>query len=207
VGFAVKREKLWHKKAAWCGKPRRARCVVHLSLTSLNVYAPHPPLLREREREREMKLLTHNMLMSPGTRNGYPLGIEVEKMEEVEAEFNAEFIARMVGKIEYSALIGTLTTLGVTDHSLPAAVPDSFAEDEAFLRALHHALMEIEIIDGELICPETCVAAAPRDHPSLYSSACASPHPSLRSSNALCHHERPFHILLRHSACPSSYPA
>ena len=26
-----------------------------------------------------MKLLTHNMLQSPGTRRGYPLAIEVEK--------------------------------------------------------------------------------------------------------------------------------
>ena len=56
-----------------------------------------------------MKLLTHNMLMSPGTRNGYPLAIEVEKMEEVEAEFNAEFMARMVDKIDYGALLKTVS--------------------------------------------------------------------------------------------------
>ena len=34
-------------------------------------------------------------------------------------------------------------------------MPDKFAEDETFLKALHHALMEIEIIDGQLVCPET----------------------------------------------------
>ena len=41
------------------------------------------------------------------------------------------------------------------ETSLPAAVPESYADDEAFLQALHHALMEIEILDGQLVCPET----------------------------------------------------
>lgn len=58
-----------------------------------------------------MKLLTHNMLMSPGTKNGYPLAIEVEKMETVEAEFNGEFTARMVEKLDYAALLSTLRSV------------------------------------------------------------------------------------------------
>ena len=58
-----------------------------------------------------MRLLTHNMLMSPGTKNGYPLAIEVEKMEETESEFNADFTARMVAKIDYAALISTLSSV------------------------------------------------------------------------------------------------
>jgi multifunctional methyltransferase subunit TRM112 len=58
-----------------------------------------------------MRLLTHNMLMSPGTKNGYPLAIEVEKMEEVSAEFNADFMARMVDKVDYSALLSTVSSV------------------------------------------------------------------------------------------------
>ena len=58
-----------------------------------------------------MKLLTHNMLMSPGTKNGYPLAIEVEKMETVETEFNGEFTARMVEKLDYAALLSTLRSV------------------------------------------------------------------------------------------------
>ena len=41
------------------------------------------------------------------------------------------------------------------ENTLPPAVPDKYAEDEAFLLALHHVLMEIEILDGQLVCPET----------------------------------------------------
>lgn len=58
-----------------------------------------------------MKLLTHNMLMSPGTKNGYPLGIHVEKLEEIEAEANLDFMARMVEKIDYNALLATLSSV------------------------------------------------------------------------------------------------
>ena len=64
-----------------------------------------------RARSSAMRLLTHNMLQSPGTKNGYPLAIEVEKMEEIEAEFNADFMARMVEKIDYAALLGTLSSV------------------------------------------------------------------------------------------------
>jgi hypothetical protein len=59
-----------------------------------------------------MKLLTHNMLMSPGTRAGYPLAIvDVEKMEVSETEFNAEFTARMVEKLDYAVLLKTLSSV------------------------------------------------------------------------------------------------
>ena len=129
-------------------------------------------------RARAMRLLTHNMLMSPGTKNGYPLAIEVEKMEETESEFNADFTARMVAKIDYAALLSTLSSVRAArdrlvagshcsrvmrspraqlkvESTLPNTVPTNFAEDEAFLLALHHVLMEIEIVDGQLVCPET----------------------------------------------------
>ena len=41
------------------------------------------------------------------------------------------------------------------ETALPAEVPATYQTDEAFLQALHHALMEIEILEGHLVCPET----------------------------------------------------
>jgi multifunctional methyltransferase subunit TRM112 len=38
---------------------------------------------------------------------------------------------------------------------VPEAVPTKYEEDEAFLRALHHVLLEVEILEGNLVCPET----------------------------------------------------
>ena len=66
-------------------------------------------------------------------------------------------------------------------ESIPSAVPDSFSEDEGFLKALHHVLLEVgfwqsqcmigpssesadqsnaflaqvEVLEGSLVCPET----------------------------------------------------
>ena len=140
-----------------------------------------------------MKLMTHNMLMSPGTRNGFPLAIEVEKMEVVEAEFNADFCARMIEKLEWAALVATVASvragaaaaqlailrairsphhahaqphrrsratlraaqLKLEKGELPAAVPEDYATNEEFLKALHHVLLEVEIVEGVLVCPET----------------------------------------------------
>ena len=58
-----------------------------------------------------MKLLTHNLLQSPGTRHGYPLGIEAEKVETVETEFNPDFLVRMVEKLDYPGLVTTIATV------------------------------------------------------------------------------------------------
>ena len=38
---------------------------------------------------------------------------------------------------------------------VPDAVPAKYEEDETFLRALHHVLLEVEILEGNLVCPET----------------------------------------------------
>jgi multifunctional methyltransferase subunit TRM112 len=94
-----------------------------------------------------MKLLTHNMLTSPGNARGFPLKIVATTVEEVETEFNSEFVARMVSRLEWQALLGALRDLGVK-HELPADIPDAFEEDENFLKALHHVLLEV----GRAIC-------------------------------------------------------
>jgi len=38
---------------------------------------------------------------------------------------------------------------------LPEAVPVDAEVDEDFLRAFHHALLEVHIKDGFLVCPES----------------------------------------------------
>lgn len=38
---------------------------------------------------------------------------------------------------------------------IPKVVPDDYAENEIFLKQAHHALLELEVVEGELICPET----------------------------------------------------
>jgi uncharacterized protein YbaR (Trm112 family) len=40
-------------------------------------------------------------------------------------------------------------------EGLPDQPPENPAENEAFLRATHHALLEVNVVEGDLECPET----------------------------------------------------
>jgi multifunctional methyltransferase subunit TRM112 len=54
-----------------------------------------------------MKLLTHNMLTSKVLKSvvtGYPLKIEASKIETTKTDFQPEFVARMLKKIDYNLL-------------------------------------------------------------------------------------------------------
>lgn len=61
-----------------------------------------------------MKLLTHNMLAChiKTVKNGYPFKIEATKVEEIEADYDPDFLRRMFSRIEYKALREAAETLG-----------------------------------------------------------------------------------------------
>lgn len=103
-----------------------------------------------------MRLLTHNMLKcnAKGVKNGYPLQIEVEKTETRETEFNPEFIKNMLHKLDYSVLLGASKQLG-SETALPESLTEEMKADDEILKKIHHVLMEVLLIEGNLICPET----------------------------------------------------
>lgn len=102
-----------------------------------------------------MRLLTHNMLSSniKGVTNGFPLRIEVVKMVEKQVDFNPDFLKNMFSKIEYKALLDSSRTMGYAE--LPEHAEPSMLESDEFLRKLHHALLELHLEEGALVCPET----------------------------------------------------
>ncbi|CAN0353274.1 unnamed protein product, partial [Discosporangium mesarthrocarpum] len=102
-----------------------------------------------------MRLLTHNMLKSNiKDVQGYPLGIEAEKVTTQELDFDADLIFNMLSKLEWPVFRDAAMTLGVGE-GLPEEVGNDLKEDEVFLRQVHHALLEVHLIEGELVCPET----------------------------------------------------
>ncbi|XP_063046540.1 multifunctional methyltransferase subunit TRM112-like protein [Engraulis encrasicolus] len=103
-----------------------------------------------------MKLLTHNMLTShvKGVTKGYPLLIKATEVKVNEVDFNPQFISRMIPKIEWAALIQAADGLGHL-QDLPGAVAPDFESNEDFLRKVHRALLEVEVIEGCLQCPES----------------------------------------------------
>ncbi|KAL6512065.1 hypothetical protein OROGR_021662 [Orobanche gracilis] len=102
-----------------------------------------------------MRLLTHNMLSSniKGVTNGYPLRIEVEKVVQKEVDFNADFLKNMFAKMEWKALVDASRTLGYSE--LPDEAASSMLESDEFLHKFHHALLELHLEEGALVCPET----------------------------------------------------
>ena len=50
-----------------------------------------------------MKLLTHNLLQSPGTRHGYPLAIEAEKVEKSSSSQYVNVYSYLVTRLLYTS--------------------------------------------------------------------------------------------------------
>jgi len=85
---------------------------------------------------------------------GYPLAIQARDVKVSEVEFNQDFISRIIPKIDWECLCRAAEQLGHLDD-LPKSVSDNYETDTEFLKKAHHALLEIEVINGDLVCPET----------------------------------------------------
>ncbi|KAG8003971.1 Multifunctional methyltransferase subunit TRM112-like protein [Nibea albiflora] len=103
-----------------------------------------------------MKLLTHNMLTShvKGVTKGYPLLIKATEVKMNEVEFNPQFVTRMIPKLEWSALVQAAEGLGQR-QDLPGELVSDYEKNEDFLKKVHRVLLEVEVIEGCLQCPES----------------------------------------------------
>lgn len=107
--------------------------------------------------------------VSNRTEKGYPLTIEPTKIEYEESPCDMEFIQKMSRKINYDALLlareqileHCSVQLG-SDFVLPE-LPNSMEEErnevneisKELLSKLHKILLDIHIVEGHLICPDT----------------------------------------------------
>ncbi|XP_029297559.1 multifunctional methyltransferase subunit TRM112-like protein [Cottoperca gobio] len=103
-----------------------------------------------------MKLLTHNLLTShvKGVVKGYPLLIKATEVKVNEVDFNPQFVSRMIPKLEWSALVQAAEELGQR-QDLPAELVPEYENNEEFLKKVHRVLLEVEVIEGCLRCPES----------------------------------------------------
>ncbi|XP_015914127.1 multifunctional methyltransferase subunit TRM112-like protein [Parasteatoda tepidariorum] len=104
-----------------------------------------------------MKLLTHNFMTSKCLKRvnvGFPLKIVASEIQETKVEFNSDFISRIIPKLDWDVVCSTAESIGHL-NDLPKTLPTNYDIDEEFLRAAHHVLLEVEVVSGDLICPET----------------------------------------------------
>ncbi|XP_006861040.1 PREDICTED: tRNA methyltransferase 112 homolog [Chrysochloris asiatica] len=103
-----------------------------------------------------MKLLTHNLLTSHvrgvGPR-GFPLRLQATEVCINTVEFNPDFVVRMIPKVEWAALLEAADTLHLAE--VPKGPIEGYERDEDFLRKMHHVLLEVDVLEGTLQCPES----------------------------------------------------
>ena len=71
-----------------------------------------------------------------------------------EVDFNPEFISRVIPTLDWPEVVKAAQQLGQLDDLPVELVPD-YENNPDFLKKAHHVLMEIDIINGDLVCPET----------------------------------------------------
>ncbi|XP_049635892.1 multifunctional methyltransferase subunit TRM112-like protein [Suncus etruscus] len=103
-----------------------------------------------------MKLLTHNLLSSHvrgvGSR-GFPLRLKAQEVRVHQVDFNPDFVARMIPKVEWTALLQAAEQLNLGE--IPSGPVEGYEHNEEFLRKMHHVLLEVEVVEGTLQCPES----------------------------------------------------
>ncbi|KAH9812409.1 hypothetical protein DFH28DRAFT_399252 [Melampsora americana] len=108
-----------------------------------------------------VRLITHNLLScnsrTCSTPTNFPLRFEsITKLEERKLDFNKEFLIGFLPKLDFNALLQASRSLG--DDRLPESITDQQIEDpdsipEEIWLALHHALLEIHVQEGQMVCP------------------------------------------------------
>ena len=113
-----------------------------------------------------MRLLTHNAMRNPSAAASKSqtasLRITATEVRVDEPASNddadaqrreIEFAKHTLPILNWKSLIQGANAMGL--DSLPPSVTPELANDEGFLRALYHVLMNVHLINGMLTCSET----------------------------------------------------
>jgi len=99
-------------------------------------------------------MLTSQMLKS--VQVGYPLKLMASEISVKEKEFQPTFITKMLPKVNWNVLVEAVNSIGHAESAaLPPAITEDSVKSEEFLRKAHHALLEIDVVTGEMECPES----------------------------------------------------
>ncbi|XP_035584609.1 multifunctional methyltransferase subunit TRM112-like protein [Zalophus californianus] len=103
-----------------------------------------------------MKLLTHNLLSlhvrGVGPR-GFPLRLQATEVCINPVEFNPDILMHMIPKVEWVALLEAADPLNLVE--VTKGLIEGHEHDENLLRQMHHVLLEVDVLEGTLQCPES----------------------------------------------------
>ncbi|SCV69654.1 BQ2448_1048 [Microbotryum intermedium] len=119
-----------------------------------------------------VRLITHNLLSCPSKLCSYPTNFplsfrNVSRIELIDQDFNEDFVRGFLSRLEWDALRTSAQQSGgwykpelgdqqLGDTSLPTERPE-FDDPQAvpldLIQKLHHVLLEIVVMEGEMVCP------------------------------------------------------
>eukprot|EP01031_Cornospumella_fuschlensis_P045933 gene45933-56217_t len=102
-----------------------------------------------------MRILTYCNLKSlvKGVEKGYPLLIDIDEFEILESDFNEEFLQSILPTLDWTAVKMAADAVGLKD--MPEVWSRDLLDDNDFLQAMHRLLLDIQVLDGKLTCPES----------------------------------------------------
>ena len=109
-----------------------------------------------------MRLLTHNTLRNNSEAakgGGFPLKITATEIRvdqpsvDVDQAAQIQFCKGILGMLDWPTLVTAASEMGIT--TLPPILTTELAENDAFLHALYHILINVHLINGMLTCPTT----------------------------------------------------
>ena len=77
------------------------------------------------------------------------------QVETIEADFDPDFLRDMLPRLEWGALAEAAASLGCDPPLQETPPTEKDLGDDAFLKTFHHALLELCLVEGALVCPET----------------------------------------------------
>lgn len=89
-----------------------------------------------------------------GVKVGYPLKLTVWRMQVVKSDLNIHFLERFIPKMDWAMIYTAAQEVELADD-IPMTRPENFTEDYELLQKLHHLLLEVDIVEGQLECPDT----------------------------------------------------
>lgn len=105
-----------------------------------------------------MRLLTHNSLLNRArdATTGYPLLLEAEEVRVRPSEgLDLAFVRHIAPSLHWRALKIAAAAVGFSEANLPEELTRELLEDDAFVEVLQKLLLDVHVVRGTLVCPDT----------------------------------------------------
>ena len=108
-----------------------------------------------RERAVESPLFSFSFFFFSHPPRLFSLFLCLSQVETIEADFDPDFLRDMLPRLEWGALAEAAASLGCSPPLQETPPTEKDLGDDSFLKSFHHALLEVCLVEGALVCPET----------------------------------------------------